>query len=959
MIDARPTFAVTSPLPQLRCSKVRGRTFAASFRATLLALACAAVGSGEIWADDAFSAEQLRVFEQQVRPVLAEFCWECHGAKKQEAGLRLDSRAAVLRGGDGGPVVTIGKPDESSLVAAIRRGGDVKMPPDRPLPAAAVAALAQWIQSGLAWPVDQPAKTAPSPAEAARAHWAYQPVRRPAIPAAPGAAWARDPLDSFIFAGQASVGLTPSAPATRGQLIRRLSLDLLGLPPTAEESEEFETDAAPDAVERLVDRLLASPRHGERWARHWLDVARYSDTKGYVFFEDKNYTWAYTYRDYVIESFNRDVPYDRFVTEQLAADRLDLVGDPRPLRALGFLTLSPHFMGNTHDIIDDRIDVVTRGLLGLTATCARCHDHKYDPIPQADYYGLYGVFRSSEEPGVPPLDAPPPDTDEYRKFVAELAKREAALEAFVSRKHQELVAGARTRVAEYLMAAYAARNQPATDDFMLIADPNDLNPTMILRWRVYLEKMGRQPHAVWRPWNRLAAIPEPQFADQAAGVLTRILAEETGDAPLNPRVRQRLASLKPQAMSEVAAAYAELMRQVDKEWGDKIASAAKENRPAPKALDDPTAEQLRTVLYGPDAPPDVPVLLGWGFLTLLPDRASQGEYQKLLKEVESHMTTGAGAPSRALVLRDSAQPYDARVFLRGNPNRPGDAATRQFLGVVNPRRRPFVDGSGRLELAREITSPENPLTARVLVNRLWLHHFGTAIVRTPGDFGLRGDAPTHPELLDYLAHEFVDRDWSLKQLHRRLVTSATYRQASVDRPAAMAPDPDNRRWWRMNARRLDFESFRDSLLAVANSLDGRIGGPPQSLLGDAVVPRRTLYGVIDRLDVPSLLTTFDFPNPSQSNPQRDQTTVPPQSLYLMNNGFVAEIARRVAERTDVASQPNVRERVRRLFRVLYARDAEAPELESIQTFLGAQPSPATWQQLAHAMLMANEFVFID
>ncbi|MFO0903427.1 MAG: PSD1 and planctomycete cytochrome C domain-containing protein [Pirellulales bacterium] len=907
----------------------------------------------------AFTPPQLEHFERQVRPLLAEHCWECHGAKKQESGLRLDSRAAALRGGDSGPAAVAGKPDDSPLIEAIRHTGGLKMPPERQLPPPAVAALVQWVRDGLPWPAEAASSTTPSIAELAKQHWSFQPVRNPIPPDVARRDWALAPLDRFLQAAQEPLGLSPSPPVSRAALHRRLAFDLVGLPPSPEEAAEFAADASPDAVERLVDRLLASPRHGERWARHWLDVARYSDTKGYVFFEDKNYTWAYTYRDYVIEALNADLPYDRFIAEQLAADRLERAGDPRPLRALGFLTLSPHFMGNTHDIIDDRIDVVTRGLLGLTASCARCHDHKYDPISQREYYGLYGVFRNSEEPGVPPLDRPPPDTDEYRKFAAELEKREAALQAFVTRKHQELVTGARTRVAEYLMAAYAARHQPATDDFMLIADTADLNPTMILRWRVYLEKAARQPHPVWAVWTRLAAVPESQFGESAGAVLQQLLRDDEGSHPLNPLVRSRFATLQLKTMGDVAAAYASLLQEVEQQWQKAVSEASKQSAPPPKTLADPATEELRKVLYGAESPADVPVMLGWGFLTLLPDRASQGEYQKLLKDVESHMTTGAGAPSRALVLFDAAQPYDARVFLRGNPNRLGDEAPRQFFAILDPARKPFGPGSGRLDLAREITAPTNPLTARVLANRLWLHHFGAGIVRTPGDFGLRGDPPTHPELLDYLAATFVEDGWSLKRLHRRLVTSAAYRQASVDRPEATAIDPDNRRFWRMNPRRLEFESFRDSLLAAADSLDGRIGGPSLPLLGDAVVPRRTLYAYLDRLDVPSLLTTFDFPNPAQSNPQRDQTTVPPQALYLMNNALLDELARRVVARPDIQPLAAADARIQRLYRVLFARDATEGEVERLRRFLGESPDAAAWQQAVHALLMSNEFVFID
>jgi hypothetical protein len=917
-----------------------------------------------------FSADQLRHFELRVRPVLARHCGECHGAGKQESGLRLDSRPAVLRGADGGPVIVPGQPANSPLLAAIRRGGAIKMPPSGPLPQADIDAIEQWIASGVPWTPGEPAaddNAALARQRAAQNHWSFQSVGRPPVPNVASDRWSRDPLDRFILHSLSAKGLGPSPAASPAVLLRRLSFTLTGLPPTVEMLADFTADTTaadrPDAVERLVDKLLAAPAHGERWARHWMDVARYSDTKGYVFFEDKNYTWAYTYRDYLIEAFNRDLPYDRFLLEQLAADQLpgsryDAVAepaDPRPLRALGFLTLSPHFMGNNHDIIDDRIDVATRGLLGLTVTCARCHDHKYDPIAQREYYGLYGVFRGSEEPTVPPLEAPAPDTDAYRGFAAELAKRRGALEAFVQRKHQALVDGARSRVAEYLLAAHASRGQPATDDFMLIADPNDLNPAMIARWRVYLEKTAREPHPVWQLWHRLAELPETRLADEAAKMARAVES-------LNRLIGARFAGLAPRTMNDVAAAYAEVLRGVDAQWRAALETASRENRPPPAALADPAAEELRAVLYGPDAPPDVPVVLGWGFLTLLPDRASQGEYQKLLKEVESHLTAGAGAPPRALALRDAPTPHEARVFVRGNPNRLGEPAPRRFLLAVNPAAALFQQGSGRLEMAREIARADNPLTARVMANRLWLQHFGAGLVRTPGDFGLRGEPPTHPELLDYLAREFVAGNWSIKALHRRLATSAVFRQSSVDHPEGLARDPENRQWWRMNPRRLEFEPFRDAMLAVADSLDRRLGGPSVQLLGESITPRRTLYGFIDRLDVPPLLTTFDFPNPAQSSPQRDQTTVPPQALYLMNNGFVNEVAKRVANHAELAAAPTPADRVQRLFERLYGRAATEVEERRVLEFAqeaGGPAGAAAWERIAHALLMANEFLFID
>jgi hypothetical protein len=903
----------------------------------------------------AVEPEQLEFFEKQVRPLLAEHCWGCHGPKRQEAGLRLDSRAAVLRGGDGGLVVRPGDAAGSDLLRAVRREGETKMPPDRPLPAAAIQVLTRWIEWSLPWPENSTPHTL-STAELARSHWAFQPLAVPVMPDLPPErrAWSRGLIDSLVQRDLLAQQLEPSREAPRVTLIRRAYLDLLGLPPSPAAVSDFLEDLAPDAYERLVDRLLASPAQGERWARHWLDVARYADNKGYVFFEDKNFTWAYGYRDYVVESFNRDLPYDRFIQEQIAADQLlvdgqDSATSQSTWRALGFLTLGAHFMGNTHDIIDDRIDVITRGVMALTVTCARCHDHKFDPVPQADYYSLYGVLRSSDEPLVAPLVATPPDTEEYRKYDAELKKREAALNAFVQRKHSELVRGARSRVTEYLLAAHAQRKQPATDDFMLIADPTDLNPTMVLRWQVYLEKMGKRRDPIWLAWHEASELNESGWSETNLSSV----------AGLHPLVRAALETKPPRSIGELAAVYGDLLVKVNQQWEQLLAASVAQQQAAPKQFDDPHLEQLRTALYGPEAPPDVPLLIGWGFLTLLPDRASQGEYQKLLKEVETWLISGPGAPPRAHALVDAAQPYEPRVFLRGNPNRLGPETPRQFLGAINPSRRPFTQGSGRLELARELTAPGNPLTPRVLVNRIWMNHVGEPLVKTPSDFGLRSDPPTQPELLDYLAHEFQATGWSIKRLHRTMMTSAVYRQSSHHRAEAFAVDPENRWLWRMNARRLEFEVLRDSLLQVADRLDRRLGGPPVQLLGDGIVPRRSLYGFIDRMDIPSLLTTFDFPNPNQSNSLRDQTTVAPQALYFMNSPVVSELALGLARRPDVVALSDPLARLDRLVELAWGRQPDAVLRQRLRSFLGEQPGEEQWHQLAHALLLANEFLFID
>jgi len=700
------------------------------------------------------------------------------------------------------------------------------------------------------------AGTGASADDEAKRHWAFQPVRKPPLPKVKDAAWPRTSVDRFLLARLEEKGLAPSPPADRRTLIRRATFDLLGLPPTPEEVAAFEADPSPDAYARVIDRLLASPHHGERWGRYWLDVSRIADTKGYVFFEEAQFPWAWTYRDYVIRAFNDDLPYDRFLLEQLAADRLPAGKDRRPLTALGFVTLGGRFMNNAHDIIDDRIDVVSRGLLGLTVGCARCHDHKYDPIPMRDYYSLYGVFASCTEPTVPPLFADPPDTKEYADFAKELQAREAKLKDFVRAKHDELVKSAQVRVAEYLMAAYAQRDQPTTEEFMLIADGADLNPTMIVRYQKYLERTRKGQYPAWAAWHALADLPEKDFASGAVSLCGQ-LAKPDAARPVNPLVARAFADKPPKTLAETAQRYGELLNNAEKLWQEALKEAASAKRQAPAGLSEPAQEELRQAFHGPDAPANV-ALLPYGDLSLLPDRPSQGKLQELRKAVEQWRATGPGAPPRAMVLEDLPVPNEPRVFRRGNPNNPGEAVPRQFLEVLSgAARKPFSDGSGRLELARAVASKDNPLTARVMVNRLWQHHFGRGLVTTPSDFGLRSDPPTHPELLDHLATVFVEGGWSLKAMHRLIMLSAVYQQRDDDRPECRRVDPENALLWRRVPRRLDFEATRDSLLTASGRLARTIGGPSVNDLTSTAATRRTLYGHLDRLNVPGLYRTFE------------------------------------------------------------------------------------------------------
>jgi hypothetical protein len=634
----------------------------------------------------AASPEAVEFFETHIRPVLAEKCYSCHSAdaKVLKGDLRLDTAERLRAGGQSGPIVVPNKPDTSLLISALKWETN-EMPPSGKL--APDPRVGDPVKQGSGAKVD--------PYD----HWAYKRPQKSAPTTVHNVAAARTDIDRFVIAKLEGAGLPPSPPASARVLLRRAYYDLTGLPPTAEELDEFAADPSDARYEAVIDHLIASPRFGERWARHWLDVARYSDTKGYVFEEDRNYKGAYAYRDWVIASFNTDLPFDKFIIAQIAADQ---TGDATCAPATGFLTLGRRFLNNPHDINNDRIDVVTRGLMGLTVACARCHDHKYDPIPAADYYALYGVFASSQE----------------------------------------------------------------------------------------------KPHD--------------------------------------------------------------------------------------------------------DAPPEIV---------------------------------------------DSEKPYDPYVFLRGGAGNRGPATERRFLMCLTADHKPtaFQHGSGRKELAEAIASRDNPLTARVWVNRVWGHLFGKCIVDTPSDFGVRGTPPTHPELLDTLACEFMDNGWSTKRLVRRIVLSATYRQASDERAEGIAKDPDNHLLWRANRRRLDLESLRDSLLAIAGRLDEKMGGPSVSITDPPFSTRRSVYGFIERQNLPAFFRTFDFANPNTHTPERVLTTAPQQALFLMNSPFAIEQALYLGRRSEQADGTSNKEgsggsinevrRAIRLFRCALGREPSIDELTDALEFV--------------------------
>jgi hypothetical protein len=864
-------------------------------------------------------------FEARIRPLLAEHCIECHGPKEQSGQLRLDSREALLTGGEHGAAITPGDPAKSRLMAAVRREGELKMPPDKPLSQEQVAALTEWVKLGAPWPKSSP-RIAIDPHDPASEHWAFQPVRNPEIPKIDDAQATANPIDAFVLEKLRAADLPMSPRADARTLIRRATFDLTGLPPTAEEVEAFLKEHRRDgqaAYERLIDRLLASPHYGEQWARHWLDVARYSDTKGYVYArEERFWVHAWAYRDWVVRALNEDLPYDRFLLLQLAADQL-AGDDRRDLAAMGFLTLGRRFLGVPHDIIDDRIDVVTRGMLGLTVACARCHDHKYDPVPTRDYYSLYGVFQNCRQRLVPIAQVDTSDP-KAKAFDEELKAREQKLADTFKQARDEASERVRNRVGDYLLAQLELAKYPA-EGFDQILAKDDIMPAFVRRWQSYLANASQTRDPVFVPWHAFASLERKQFAEQAeaaAAALANQLPSET-----NALVAEQFRS-PPSSMQQVCQRYAELFAKVNEEWRHALAEAKEAGRPAPTAFDDEAAEALRQVLYGAHAPcvvPDEPIVHTESFF----DLKTCEQLWKLQGEVDRHLIRSPQSPAQALILVDCQRTTPAYVFRRGNPANKGELAPRQFLEVLSgASRKPFKHGSGRLELARCIATADNPLTARVMVNRVWMHHFGAGLVTTPSDFGRRAEPPSHPKLLDWLACRFVEDGWSLKRLHRRMMLSATYRQSSLESGDASAHgrarqlDPENRLLWRANARRLSLEELRDALLAVSGRLDLKLGGKPANLF-DNSFRRRTLYGLIDRQFLPSTLRVFDFANPDLHIPERSETTAPQQALFFLNHPLSIELARALAERSK-ASDPA--EQVRQMVRLAYQREATPDEV---------------------------------
>lgn len=904
----------------------------------------------------AFANEQEVFFETQVRPLLAASCFECHNAKKQQGDLRLDRKQFVFADGPAGKVVVPGNLQESRLWKVIQYDEfDTQMPPTGKLSTEKQAILKKWIESGAYWPDDaSPVDASPDEGlplkddgaidfeKVVAHHWAYQTVREPVIPEG---AEGETPIDRFINQKLSEKGLVLSEPATKRQLIRRLSFDLRGLPPGYEEVQAFEADESESAFSSLVDRYLADAAYGERWGRYWLDLARYADTKGYVFTENRFYPYSYTYRDYVIGAFNNDKPYDTFLMEQIAADQLGYAENDARLAALGFLTIGPRFLNRTPDIIDDRIDVVTRGLMGMTAACARCHDHKFDPIPTADYYSLYGVFDSCYEPELPPLHGEiDMNAPQYAEFSAELAKRQGELDQYKQNAHNELLQRAVDHLEDYVPAAIKSMGRLSAD-VELTLKHGPLRDKLTLHWKNTLESFSKANHPVMRPAVKLLALENPELADQ-----WKSLIDELGSDPEIPKLLiARLQGIELPTRLSVVEVYVAALTEIREEW-----KALQKRHPDDESLafKDPEKERFRQLLFGQGSLSD----LAPGDYSPLFERDNRDKISNLKKKIDEWHATSPQAPPRSMVLLDKEQPVQPVIFVRGNVGRRGDRVPRRGPQILDPSPEAiFQESSGRKALAEQIVSKENPLTARVMVNRIWMAHFGSPLVETTSDFGMRTPSPLQRQLLDYLAWSLMHQhNWSIKGLHREILLTKVWQQQSLDRPAARSVDPENQRYWRQNRQRLDFEAMRDAMLSATGRLDRSPGGRAVNIEQQPFPTRRTVYALIDRNNPSGLLRTFDFPTPNSSSPARSETTVPQQALFGMNSEFATEMSKSLADRVRKESD-TATDQIERLFELCYSRSATAAEISLLQNYL----DNGTLEDLAQGLLLSNEFMFID
>ena len=952
-------------------------------------------------------SEPEEFFETKVRPLFAAQCQSCHDAKQKLGGLDLTRREGLNREGSGGPVIIPGDAGASALIRAVRYESKIKMPPTAKLSAAEIADLTEWVRMGAPWPGLKSARRTGTAGgaftEEEKSWWSFQPVLRQEPPAVRNADWVRTPIDNFILAHLENEEFEPAPEADRLTLLRRLTYDLTGLPPTEREIENFLADDSSDAYATVVERLLDSSRYGERWGRHWLDVARYADSTGVD--EDHKYPFAWKYRDYVVDAFNDDIPFDRFLQEQIAGDLFPAeepgTVNARGIIATGFLALGPKLIAEQdkkkmlYDMIDEQIEVVGKAVLGLTLQCARCHDHKFDPIRQRDYYSMASIFRSTRqvedwrthvsELYFKPL-VPEAETALYFSHQKKIKLKNQQIKNIVEEQSAAYVKSVLPGAPKYLAAAREALNAPqppvpataasaetAADPdrdaaLMRVASKHELDAVQLGKWIKYLTPTDEvRPH------------------------LNRLLEADEAELPA------------------VAEHYrAEFEKTASKRYADLAAWRVKFDEALAKG----------------EEPPERPSFFGGQNRFFTETTTSKGplgvsgeERKKIFSadavkrlthfeavQRELKKTLPSKPPMANAVAEE--EPYQQHIFVGGNVHAPGETVPKAFPDVLTHGKQAEITGiSGRLELARWLSSPDNPLTARVIANRIWQWHFGEALVRTPNNFGRLGAAPTHPELLDYLAAEFVKRRWSVKAMHRLIVFSSTYRMSTETTARERETDPDNRLWSHFNRRRMDVEAIRDSLLAIEGTIDFGMGGTLQTGEGQGMTTtnqlppfdasksyRRTLYLPLRRANIPKLLTLFDFGDATTSTGARASTNVAPQALFMMNSEFVSRVAEGFARRVLAERRTPDEQRVRQAWLTALAKEPTAAEIEEALDYIsafrkqsvdkdltevkstrmeGPHRSPdypayhysastlAGWQSYFRVLLASNDFIYIQ
>lgn len=906
-----------------------------------------------------FSSEKAEIsdadrefFEKKIRPIFVEHCYECHDSngKKLKGGLALNHPSGIKNGGDSGPKIATGDPETSLLIETVRyKDRDLQMPPKSPLPEQAVKDLEKWIAMGAPDPRhDDPSSLAAHTGidiEERGKHWSFQPIVDPEVPVTNlsekgTTGLSENPIDAFIFRKLQEANLSPAPPTDKRTWLRRATYDLVGLPPTTEEIDAFLQDNSPEAYAKVVDRLLASDGYGVRWGRHWLDVARYSDSNGL----DENLTFghAWRYRDYVIASMNEDKPFNQFLIEQIAGDLLPEAGHEQKI-ATGFLALGARVLAEPDkekldmDVIDEQLDTTGKAFMGLTLGCARCHDHKFDPILQADYYSLAAFFKSSQSFAETKTGAihhwfehdlatekEKEDLKVWDKKIADAKKKAAEVK---TKETVRLRGEARIKAVDYLIAATRFDGMTSLETISEVAESLNLHPRILHHCRKHLEY--HRDDAVFGPWWKFAE------ADDLDGI---------------------------RSFYEVRFAKSFIAFE-----------EAKKKDPKAAKIEDPELEPFRAALFDNS-----------GFLALpaKPEHAFDDEilkkYHQLEEEarlVESH---APDVPAAIGVGEAKEIVPELPIHIRGSHLNLGDPVPRAFPVVFRPKKNTFPEkSSGRLELAQWMASPDHPLTARVIVNRVWRWHFGTGLVSSTENFGLLGDTPSHPELLDWLASRFVEGGWKLKDLHRLIMSSQTYQMASTTpSEEALIKDPENRLLSSFPTLRLEAEQIRDAVLVVAGRLDEEIGGKTIPLRNrqmvfnhtskdhtDYLSRRRAAYLPIVRNHVYDWLHLFDYPDPTMPTGNRNSTVIAPQALLMMNSPLALDSSKAFAARLRDEAGPDPVARIRLAWQLAFGRKAEDTEISAARRFLSSfdpeEKSPEAWAAFCQGLYASSEFIHLN